>query len=518
VQSFVTFGLIQREIKIEPIMNATIISKSSSLQSVKSFRIEDGLVIEEVLTANQEIAEEEKMTPEPETIVELPTPNVLVKSDAGRAGTDLDPRFNQPGMNSQCKLSLYGQPTAKSQLTIPQLKEYFDFNMKKRHTDIHNGHGDANHDDEYYDLYEKGGLVWYSTIIPNNYNENYHPKALLKKGKLKVLPVKFYDEKNECIKARRGNLAVTENDFFTSLIKINCDDDDDDDESTTDYSEFQIFDKKDDVFNETKKKQYSRWIFSGVLNGWPGLKYLELVEIQYKGTVDPRWKSSWESENNPKDIAPSHPKNVGGMTEVRVKLREPGWSAEGWSKESPGYVFWYNSPETNKVPRILYGTDIINQFEKDRYDQANKLEHPMSQVEPSPKCVRVHMISHRYATKTVGLRDKLAYHSFALLEWDHAKHCTVIELSLLNGLGGYHGRSLHAVVRHDNFLFEYLSSCKKCMEFIPFLIQLIISNVSPTQPFLHLRIETHQESLLFVKLLHLKWSNHGKTLSQKSAV
>ena len=60
----------------------------------------------------------------------------------------------------------------------------------------------------------------------------------------------------------------------------------------------------------------------------------------------------------------------------------------------------------------------------------------------SPKCVKVHMISHRYATgDNVQIRDRLTYHSFALLEWDHKRHCTVVELAYLGGVGGYAGRA-----------------------------------------------------------------------------
>lgn len=158
-------------------------------------------------------------------------------------------------------------------------------------------------------------------------------------------------------------------------------------------------------------------------------------------------RTHWYTDNNPKDLKPTYPQSIMGLTEVRAKLREPGWSAQGWSKNSPGYVMYYQAPETRKVPRVLYGVDIIKQLEQDRYESAKKLGRN-HHLQPSPKCVKVHMISHRYAVVNEKWKDKISYHSFALLEWDHGQHCTIIELAFLNGLGGYNGRCNHAEVRN----------------------------------------------------------------------
>jgi len=51
------------------------------------------------------------------------------------------------------------------------------------------------------------------------------------------------------------------------------------------------------------------------------------------------------------------------------------------------------------------------------------------------------MISHRYAVAKASPRDKLTYHSIALLEWTHGEFCTIVEGAYLNGIGGYKGRS-----------------------------------------------------------------------------
>jgi hypothetical protein len=51
------------------------------------------------------------------------------------------------------------------------------------------------------------------------------------------------------------------------------------------------------------------------------------------------------------------------------------------------------------------------------------------------------MISHRYAVAKESPKDKLTYHSIALLEWEHGEYCTIVEGAYLNGIGGYKGRS-----------------------------------------------------------------------------
>ena len=58
-----------------------------------------------------------------------------------------------------------------------------------------------------------------------------------------------------------------------------------------------------------------------------------------------------------------------------------------------------------------------------------------------PKAARVHHIAHRYGNTTETARDKLTWHAALLIEWDHSKYCTVVELAWLGGLGGYGGKS-----------------------------------------------------------------------------
>ena len=53
----------------------------------------------------------------------------------------------------------------------------------------------------------------------------------------------------------------------------------------------------------------------------------------------------------------------------------------------------------------------------------------------------VHHFSHRYAKTNEGAKDRLTYHSGILVEWNHGRYCTVLELAFLNGVGGWGGRS-----------------------------------------------------------------------------
>ena len=445
-------------------------------------------------TSSDAITEDDELT-----IMDLPSPEDIVGNNHNRNSLHSDGDLSSlsvdgkegnnyffgvgggtqpqaPGMHAQCKRSLYGHP-----VSIPELKEYFDFKEKEENGSNGAVDDDAQDKDE-IDLWEEGGLVWYSHIVPDDFDAQFTTK-----GTLKMLPKKFYDETTHSIKPRRGTLSIRESDFFTSLVKINTrkdkkninhnkgggvevsvrhDGDEYDEGYADDDSDFKIFDSKLKIFddyssvgdgvvgdttevyvqNKAMKQQHSKWFFSGVLNGWPGLKHLELVKIEYKLNVVPGWRSHWDTEMNPKDKAPTFPTKVLGLMEVRAKLREPGWSAQGWAKDSPGYVMYYN--QVRKEPRVLYGTNIIRQFEKDRENEAKKVGWNNFHVPHSPKCVRVHMISHRYATSKEKWKDKISYHSFALLEWDHGKHCTVIELAFLNGLGGYNARCNHTEVRY----------------------------------------------------------------------
>mmetsp|Transcript_1824 Transcript_1824/g.5369 ORF Transcript_1824/g.5369 Transcript_1824/m.5369 type:complete len:403 (-) Transcript_1824:35-1243(-) len=107
---------------------------------------------------------------------------------------------------------------------------------------------------------------------------------------------------------------------------------------------------------------------------------------------------------------------------VRGRIAAPDWTAAGWSAASPGYVFAFRSGA--QPPAVAFGEDLASQ--------------PGARSEVA---VAAHLFAHRYAKAEENFKDKLTWHAAVLLEWDHGRYTTVVELAWLNGLGGYKGKS-----------------------------------------------------------------------------
>lgn len=235
----------------------------------------------------------------------------------------------------------------------------------------------------------EGGLTWFATIIPNEFFQD----GKLRKG----LNHRDFDCNKKEVKPRRPSLPVTSSDFFASLTALDG-------------------------------PGGTRYIFSGVLNGWPALRCFEVMSIEERrggSTLVPTtvelmsdhiqsmlWKKVWDvkDQTGPPSISKIH-------AICRAKLRGAPWTGRGWSKDSPGFAFWY---ETHPETRLTFGTDMMR-------------------VLGDEVCTRVHMVSHRYAVHRESPRDRLTYHSVCFLEWDHGQYGTVVETAYLNGLGGYKG-------------------------------------------------------------------------------
>lgn len=247
------------------------------------------------------------------------------------------------------------------------------------------------------------------------------------------------------IKPRRGMpFPVTTKDFLSSVKRIG-----------TPSVEAHAVAGMDDLWDRDTRHEPSemnleeaRWVFKGVLNGWPGLTLLEVRKV-YAEEPENLLKKMISSKAGKKKIWDAHCHgNVRGIgltnaingykgskkVVITIELRKPTWSSQGWSKDSPGFVFWTEGPTVDdrksSIPSKLtmnYGTDIIKNT-VDARDSA---------------CTMVHMINHRYASpnKPETPKDRLMYHSFVLLEWDHQQYCSVVEIGFLNGLGGYKGKS-----------------------------------------------------------------------------
>jgi len=321
----------------------------------------DGMLIEEAIELSVEGEASESWIPPESDEAKISTP----ANDAVCLSCELDAEGNclYPGKMGKCRHSLYSQPLDASKIEdIMKLEDGQN---------------------------EEAGLIWRALILPQDFDKNF-----AKTGKLKMLGKNHYDAENHCVKPRRGMLAVTQVHFFSSLTRVDG------------------------------GGKNPRWVFSGVLNGWPGLICLELLKIEHKGSF-PSWTQHWDTADGGRPTYPG-----GDMTEVRAKLRAPSWSAYGWSRESPGHYFWYEGQAT--VPRLTFGTDILKTFEKERVISGNS----------ACRCVKVHNIAHRYSVgNNEGFKDRHSYHTFSLLEWDHKKYCTVVELGSLNGISGYNGKS-----------------------------------------------------------------------------
>eukprot|EP00941_MAST-03F_sp_MAST-3F-sp1_P002280 g2280.t1 len=223
---------------------------------------------------------------------------------------------------------------------------------------------------------QPGGLVYHSQLVTEGWVHEKHTTQ------------------NGTIKPRRAILPVHEKDFFSSLVKT----------------------------------EDNRWIFSGVLNGWPALTCLELISItciaKRKTWLGRKKIIRFWSKGKGRPTFPVGPKSV------RATLRAPYWTAQGWSQGSKGNVWWYES--RREIPRFTYGQSIVKNFQLDEKENETFATH-------------VHMFSHRYARPGKNgyetTKQKLTYHGAILLEWNHQKYCTVVELATLNGVGGRKGKS-----------------------------------------------------------------------------
>eukprot|EP00462_Mataza_sp_D1_P025056 CAMPEP_0175138116 /NCGR_PEP_ID=MMETSP0087-20121206/10172_1 /TAXON_ID=136419 /ORGANISM="Unknown Unknown, Strain D1" /LENGTH=372 /DNA_ID=CAMNT_0016420987 /DNA_START=31 /DNA_END=1146 /DNA_ORIENTATION=+ len=230
-----------------------------------------------------------------------------------------------------------------------------------------------------------GGLIWHAQLVSGDWTD---PKHCTKDGE---------------IKPRRPILPVREQDFFSSIVQ------------TSD----------------------NRWIFSGVLNGWPGLNVLELMSITYKKKGVLKKSSIVRAWNTGSTATPAWPEGVKKTASVRLTLRSPPWTSRGWSPSSPGFVWWFQSNRSQSLGGSLmtHGESMITQLQQDC-----KEEFKDQQAGQEPVVTNIHLFAHRYAKLTETNKDKLTYHSAILLEWDHGNYCTVVELATLNGVGGRMGR------------------------------------------------------------------------------
>ena len=240
----------------------------------------------------------------------------------------------------------------------------------------------------------EGGLVWHAQLLTAEDTKFSHADG--------------------SVKARRGQLPVRASDFFSSLAQ------------TAD----------------------GRWVFSGVLNGWPGLTALELQSLTFVSV-----HSSYKVERVWKAGCGSPPSMPTGKGSVRATLHAPPWTARGYSASSRGFVWWFFAQRAEpEGPLLAHGEDIFHAIERERTAAASE----------AVLATRVHVFSHRYARgKPETAKDKLTYHSAVLLEWSHGRFATVVELATLHGVGGRAGKSnwCEDKLSERPLLYRHLPAC-----------------------------------------------------------
>ncbi|KAL7556949.1 hypothetical protein ACA910_005298 [Epithemia clementina (nom. ined.)] len=239
------------------------------------------------------------------------------------------------------------------------------------------------------------GLKWHALVIPD---------AFFNDGRLVGgLNKRDFDAETQKIKPRRPSLPITATDLLSSLTKV-------------------------------EGENGPRYIFHGVLNGWPALRCFELLSLEQRRqgsliipspkeilTGQISWTNMWRSHvEGANGVSPGVPD---GRRIYRATLRGAPWTSRGWSKSSPGFVWWFEPHRPDSKQKLSYGTNLLEQLEDDA------------------KCTQIHLVAHRYAVRHESPRDRLTYHSVCLLEWDHGNYCTVVECAYLNGMGGYNGKS-----------------------------------------------------------------------------
>eukprot|EP00924_Labyrinthula_sp_SR-Ha-C_P010115 snap_masked-scaffold_40-processed-gene-2.15-mRNA-1 protein AED:1.00 eAED:1.00 QI:0/-1/0/0/-1/1/1/0/442 len=176
------------------------------------------------------------------------------------------------------------------------------------------------------------------------------------------------------------------------------------------------------------------------LNGWKGLKLLHFIQLSAyfeeeekkkgffynpeetrsfsKGEIF--WSASPENkdESLPKDL--NFPETSGDM--IVAKLLLPDHCRVGYSKNNPGYVFYYN--QEKKV--MSHGKNILSLYE--------------DKTIPDPEAVSVYHFGHRYAKVKETARDRYTFHTACLVQFSD-NTCSIYELAWRHGIGAYRGKS-----------------------------------------------------------------------------
>ncbi|KAL7523912.1 LOW QUALITY PROTEIN: hypothetical protein ACHAWF_002036 [Thalassiosira exigua] len=138
------------------------------------------------------------------------------------------------------------------------------------------------------------------------------------------------------------------------------------------------------------------------------------------------WTSTWDRDRDGKAKNKEPSCKWKDDRHVRVQLRVPGLC-----ERRRGLHLVVDGPNDRGtgIPDNGDGTNLLDLFSRGSDGDALN--------------TRASMISHRYSTggRPERAKEALTYHSIVLLEWDHRKYSTVVEIGYLHGVGGCRGKS-----------------------------------------------------------------------------
>lgn len=188
-------------------------------------------------------------------------------------------------------------------------------------------------------------MVWHVLVVPDNFFANGKLMAGLNKND--------FDLDKKQIKPRRPSLPITCSDLFCSITKI-----------------------------EGSNGQ-GRYIFHGLLNGWPALRCFVFVGLEQKRQTSSlmlpsqfleKLSCQWLWKSDVEGAQGIVPNIVDERRIHRGTLRGAPWTGRGWSKSSPGFGHWYEPHRPLSQPQVTYGSNLLSNHGDD------------------PICTHIHML------------------------------------------------------------------------------------------------------------------------------
>lgn len=118
---------------------------------------------------------------------------------------------------------------------------------------------------------------------------------------------------------------------------------------------------------------------------------------------------------------------------------------------------------------MAFGEDVLPALDEQLKDNG---------IETMPQAVRIHLFGHRFAKSPgadITVEDWMTYHTNLLVEWDHGKFCSIIELGCLHVVGSARGKSIW-YPKEDKALASAIPDCM-IAPWLPHLAEMRCSDV-----------------------------------------